>query len=60
MPTAPAPSGLSAEIRPARTPNSATDFASRLEEEISMITRTNAAATANQKNICVFGKSEPR
>ena len=59
MPTAPAPSGLSAEISAAKTPSNATDFASKCAEEISITTRTNAAMIAIQKKTCVRGRSFP-
>ena len=48
IPTAPAPSGRSAEINAAKTPNSATDLASNRADEISKITNANAAAIAIQ------------
>ena len=50
IPTAPAPSGLSAEMRAANTPNNATDFASKRADEISTMTKKNAAMIAIKKN----------
>ena len=57
IPTAPAPSGLSAAMRAANTPSNATDFASNPAEEISNITKTMAAKIAIQKKSCVLGRS---
>ena len=59
IPTAPAPSGLSAEMRAANTPNNATDFASNPADEISNTTKTMAARMAIQKKNCVLGRSFP-